>query len=336
MAKSWKEALLASGLPLENDVQEFFRGKGCITSFEYSYLRPDELNIERQFSYDINAAYVRENHFITIMTECKYRHPGTKWIFLPESYGQLSPNCFMHAIDHFVGLSFPFVSIFPRKLAPACSKGVELAGDNRNHKSITQALLQVAYAMAPKIADAIEYQVGRYLVDDHIFYHVPMIVTTSELFRIKAGVSIKEIREANLLDEVASGQDILVFNYKPGIELKKYNWNIFNDLRERVGEDKLRKKMQTFTNSMDHLFSVLSEYFAPRAFVIISVAKGWEAFDKLFRYIDELLNPSEALLREIREEEAEIDRQLKEMGIMPKVKRRKRRFSRKKPRNNSQ
>jgi hypothetical protein len=213
---------------------------------------------------------------------------------------------------------------------------VELAGDNRNHKSITQALLQVAYAMAPKIADAIEYQVGRYLVDDHIFYHVPMIVTTSELFRIKAGVSIKEIREANLLDEVASGQDILVFNYKPGIELKKYNWNIFNDLRERVGEDKLRKKMQTFTNSMDHLFSVLSEYFAPRAFVIISVAKGWEAFDKLFRYIDELLNPSEALLREIREEEAEIDRQLKEMGIMPKVKRRKRRFSRKKPRNNSQ
>lgn len=194
MSKSWKEALLASGLPLENDVQEYLRGRGCITHFEYSYLRPDEHEIKRPFSYDIDAAFIRENQFVYLMTECKYRNPDTKWIFLPDSYDgyrKFYPNDFMHAIDHFVELKFPFVSDFPRYLAPACSKGVELAGDDRNQKSINQALSQLAYAMAPKIADAIEHQVGRFLVYDHIFFHIPIVVTTAKLFRINSGVNIK-------------------------------------------------------------------------------------------------------------------------------------------------
>jgi hypothetical protein len=334
MKKSWKEALLASGLPLENDVQEYFRGKGCISNFEYSYLRPDELAIERQFSYDIDAAYIRDNQFVTLMAECKYRHPGTKWVFLPESYGgsvELHPNDFMHTMDHFVELRFPFLSNFPRHLAPACSKGVELAGDERNQKSITQALSQLAYAMAPKIADAIEHQVERLLVHDHIFFHVPMVVTTAEIFRINAGVTIKELREARSLDNVALEEEMLVLHYTPGIYLKRYNLNILNALRERLGERNLTKSMQTFTDSIDHLFSVISDHYSPTAFVVISVGKGWQALDQFFRYIDELLNPSKELLREIRKQKAEIQERLRNIGLKMKG---KRRSLRKKPRDN--
>jgi DNA-binding transcriptional MerR regulator len=335
MPKSWKEALLASGLPLENDVQEYFRGKGCISHFEYSYLRPDELEIERQFSYDIDAAYILDNQFVTLMAECKYRHPNTKWIFLPDSYdgpGELHPNDFMHPLDHFVGLRFPFRLNFPRHLAPACSKGVELAGDERNQKSITQALSQLAYAMAPKIADAIEHQVERLLVYDHIFFHVPMVVTTAGLFRINAGVTIKEIKEAHSLDKVALQEEMLVLHYTPGIELKKYNLNVLNALRQRLGEPKLTKSMQTFTDSIDHLFSVLSDHYSPKAFVIISVSKGWQSFDQFFRYVYELLNPSEELLREIREQEGEIKERLKELGLKLKGRRRRPKSLLKKPR----
>ncbi len=311
MKKSWKEALLASGLPLENDVKEYLRGKGCITHFEYSYFRPDEMKIERQFSYDIHAAYIKKNQFVKLMAECKYRHLSTKWVFLPDSYDtsdELRPNDFMHAVDHFVKLSFPFKSIFLKHLAPACSKGVELAGDNRNQKSIPQALSQLAYAMAPNIADSIAHQVGSYLVDDFIFYHIPMVVTTAELFRINEGVTINELKEAHSLENVASEEEMLVLNFTSGIELERYNMKILNTLRERVGENKLTKSMQTYTKSIDHLFSVLSKYYVPRAFVLISVAKGWQTFDRFFQYVDELLNPSEELLKETRDYEAEIEK----------------------------
>jgi hypothetical protein len=338
MKKSWKEALLASGLPLENDVQEYFRGKGCISNFEYSYLRPDELEIERQFSYDIDATYIQGNQFVNLMAECKYRHPGTKWVFLPESYGgsgELQPNAFMHPIDHFVGLRFPFVSNFPRYIAPACSKGVELAGDERNQKSINQALSQLAYAMAPKIADAIEHQVERLLVHDFIFFNIPMVITTAQVLRINDGVTIKEIREAESLGKVASEIDIIVLHYTPGIDLKRYNWNILKALRERLGEAKLTNSIKTFTDSIDHLFSVISDHYSPEAFIVISISNGWQSFDQFFRYIDELLNPSEELLKEINDKEAEINERLRKLGIKPKGRRRNRSSLRKKPHDNA-
>ena len=49
--------MLSSGLPLEYEVKRYFELKGCITNFEYSYLRPNETNIEREFSYDVDGAY---------------------------------------------------------------------------------------------------------------------------------------------------------------------------------------------------------------------------------------------------------------------------------------
>lgn len=101
-----------------------------------------------------------------------------------------------------------------------------------------------------------------------------------------------------------------MINYTPGIDLKIYNCNILSALRKRLGEPNLTKIMQTFTKSIDHLFSNLSEYYAPRAFIIISVANGWQAFDRLFQYINGLLNPSEELLKEINAHKAKINEQL--------------------------
>ena len=45
MAKSWQQSLLSSSLPLENDVKRYLDSKGCITGYEYSYLKPDETKI---------------------------------------------------------------------------------------------------------------------------------------------------------------------------------------------------------------------------------------------------------------------------------------------------
>jgi hypothetical protein len=302
MSKSWKDALLRSGVPLEADVKRYLEKRGCIVNFEFSYLKPDEHEVERQFSCDIDAAYVRPAHFISLLVECKYRHQGVQWVFVPRDYGgpdEFDPNLFMHPFDHFVSAEFPFSGLFPRRLAPCCSKGIEITNDGANEKSIDQALAQLAFAFAPKVADACEHQVMRLLGGEIIFYHVPVIVTTAELFRLKDEVSIETIRAAKSLEGVATKHDCLVHSYTAGIELRRYSEKAMEELRRKLGDQTLTKSLSTFTNDLDHFFDVIVGHYCPAAVIVISVAGGWGAFDQLFTYMDELIDPSPALRAEL-------------------------------------
>lgn len=313
MSKTWKQSLLSSGLPLEYEVKRYLESKGCIADFEYSYLRPNETNIERQFSYDVDAAYIKDEHFVTFMIECKYRHSSTQWVFTPETYGgthELGANDFMHVIDHFVPNVFPFHGWFPRCLAPACSKGIELGTSGDNDKSINQAVAQLAYAFALKIGDAIEHQVQRLLVRDVIFYHVPIIVTTANLFRLREDASVGDIEAANVIEEVATAQSCLVMNYKTGVELRRHNEQVLYSVKERLGEAALCKALNSTFKDIDHLLAVLADHYAPRAIVVMNPTVG--AFDHLFSYVDELLTPSENLLAAIKTQREESQKRFQE------------------------
>ncbi|WP_243288732.1 hypothetical protein [Geothrix terrae] len=306
MPKPWQQALLSSGLPLENDLRGYLEEKGCIASFEYSYLKPDEHTIEREFSYDLDASYIKGLHFIDLMVECKYRYPGTKWIFTPGEYGgpgELYPNDFMHPFDHFIKGKFQFGGNFPRQLAPVCSKAVELLPDGANEKSIAQALHQLSYAFAPKLISAIDHQVNRWLVHDHIFYNVPIVATTAQLFRLRDGMRIQQIREAKELEEVASVESCLIMNYTPGAELHRYNINNFNSFLARSDQKKLLSSLHSFTTDLSHFFSVLANNYCPRAVVFVTVDEAQSGFEKLFQYIGELVNPSADLLAELADQQ---------------------------------
>lgn len=323
MTKSWKDVLLGSGLPLEYEIKRYLEDKGCIVDFEYSYLRANEANIERQFSYDIDAAYIKDDHFVTFMIECKYRHPSVRWIFAPESYGgshELDSNAFMHPMDHFIPNKFPYSGSFPRHLGPACSKGIELTPHGDNDKSINQALMQLSYAFAPKIADAIEHQVHQLLVTDVMFYHVPVIATTADIFRLRESATIGDIKAASALEDVATPESCLVLNYSSGIELRRYNANILASMRQSLGETVLLGSLNTFTDDLDHLFSVIAHHYSPRAIVVIKADQT--SFDSLFAYIDELLFPSEQLSNEIKAQREAAEKQLadwrKSMNVQPK------------------
>jgi hypothetical protein len=314
MAKSWKESLLSSGLPLEFQVLKYLESKGCIANFEYSYLRPNETNVERQFSYDIDAAYIKEDHFVTFMVECKYRHPTVQWVFAPETYGghhELSQNAFMHPMDHFVPAEFPFEGSFPRQLGPACSKGIELTPSGDNDKSITQGLNQLAFAFAPKIADAVEHQVHKLLVADIVFYHIPIIATTAELFRLRENVAIEEIKSASDIAEVTTKETCLVLNYNTGVELRRYNESVFGGLRERLGDPDLSNSLNTFTEDLSHLFGVIADHYSPGCIVILHANK--DTFDHLFSYVDELLFPSDSLLGELKAQREKSEQRYKDV-----------------------
>lgn len=309
MAKPWQQSLLSSGLPLEADLLAYLQARGCIGGFEYSYLKPDELRIEREFSYDVDASYIKRNNFFDLMVECKYRHPGARWVFAPDEYGgpdELSPNDFLHPLDAFTKIKFPYGDLFPRQLAPLCSKGVEILGDGSNEKTVTQALNQLAYAFAPKLASAIEHQVDKLLGRvDHIFYSVPIIATTAEIYRLRSGVRIASIRSADTIEDVADRLPCVVMKYNTGAELKRYNIGVFNEHIARLGEKKLSSAFDTFTKSLSHYYTLLASR-SPRAVVFVTVDEQQLGLNRVFDYIDELVEPSPALMSEISAREAQL------------------------------
>jgi hypothetical protein len=327
--KTWKDYLLRSGLPLENDVKKMLADRGCVGSYEYSYLKEDENVIKKEFSYDVDAAYIKGIHFFEFMIECKYRHESTKWVFTPASYGgfrELYSNDFLHANDHFVSHRFPFKGYFPITFAPACGKGVELTTNGDNDKTIVQAIHQLAYAFAEKFASAFEHAIFNLLAGEHIFYHIPIIVTTADLWRLKEETTITEIKKASDLSEIAEQHNILIMENTTGVQLEQFNNEVFDKFRERVGDKKLQKKLNTYTDDLDHFFSVISKHYCPAAFVVMKYDEHGTSFDKLFNYINQLLQPDvelkEKLLKQARDGEkmaAEIDEMLKGAGILDEI-----------------
>ena len=316
MPKPWQQALLSSGLPLENDLRSLLTAKGCIANFEYSYLKPDENTIEREFSYDLDASYIKGAYFMNLMVECKYRHPGTKWVFAPDEYGgpdELSPNDFLHVIDDFMDLKFPYGDRFPRQLAPLCNKGVELLPDGANEKTVTQALSQLSYALAPQLASAIEHQVNRWLAVDQIFCHIPVVATTAELYRLKSETRLESIRAAKELEDVAVREPCLVMKYFPGADLQRYNATVFNRHADRVGVKKLKSTIRSYTEDLSHYYSVLANRSCPKAIVFVTVDQAQAGINHLFSYLDDLIKPSASLLSEIRSSEKQLAKLLSTM-----------------------
>src|ERR1035438_684627 len=91
MSKSWKDALLSSGLPLEYEATRILVQSGFHVDGEYPYNRRSDCGSE-EFSVDLLAHHYLENGCkdgsfkgqIAAVCECKYRNPGKTWVFMPD------------------------------------------------------------------------------------------------------------------------------------------------------------------------------------------------------------------------------------------------------------
>ncbi len=92
-SNKWKDALLKTSLPLEYLVAEKLSRKGFSIRGEYSYTRKNEQGIETEFSVDLHAVDLfkkrSDDHWasLDLLVECKYNHPGVKWVFSPHPKG---------------------------------------------------------------------------------------------------------------------------------------------------------------------------------------------------------------------------------------------------------
>jgi hypothetical protein len=305
----WKDLVLKSGLPLEYEVKAYLDEKGLVPSHEFAYLREDETGRKRSFSYDVRATMLLPGHQLELMIECKYRHPAVSWFFLPEEYGgiyELNPLDVYHPIYHFSQRISPLAhsSYYYPPLAPAVGRGVEITDSETNPKSIHQATTQLAYSFTEQIVEAVVSEVDRLLVKDIVLCHVPIIVTTANLFRLKEGVTIRDVRNAATPADIADPHDMLVMKQPEDPEIYGRNLEALDQLNTERGDD-LKKKMNWHNDNLDHLLGVLSKQ--PRAYIVLRFTEDRASFNRFLKYTADCFDPESDFYTEVQKRRAELD-----------------------------
>jgi hypothetical protein len=292
--KTWKNYLLSSGIPLEHSVTNILRQLGSPHPAEFIYERINEIGLHTQFSIDISAPFILSERdiWLELLIECKYRHKGIKWVFMPEEYrailgpdfkdvfiilDELADN---HKIDRDV------LDGYSKQYKP-CGKGIELLKNDFNPKALNQAVNQLKYAFAEKVLYSMIHQVDKLLGESSpIFAFIPIIVTTAELWRVNPDISFEEINKADDPTDIATKEDILFVNNEPDNQLKRHTYDkLFNGFTDEQ-KLKINKIMEnTGWHGLKFYFEVFSSYH-PSMFVVINFARFEKTVSNLLSFFN--------------------------------------------------
>jgi len=308
--QKWKDYFLKSGVPLEFEIKKILDKNNCLTKYDESYLRENELNVETEFSYDINSVNIKDQNYFELMIECKYRDESTNWVFLPENIKwdkrSLALNSILHPNDYFTYENkFHFNPFEMPYLAQSCSKGIEITTHGQNPKSITQAVSQLSYAMSKKILDTIIHHLeSNDGCEDNIHYHIPIIVTTANLYLLNDNMTIKSIKDCNDLNDVGTKQKHLIFNCNIGKDLEDYNKKVLSKILKRFDKDFLNRRIGSrHFNNFDSFISAVSRILCPSNIYIVQHTEDSETFDDLFEILKEVSYPDKTI-RFIKDKES--------------------------------
>jgi hypothetical protein len=292
--KSWKDFLLSSGLPLEYAVSKILANAGAIGNEVFHYQRRNELNIQTDFSVDIESTYVHGNDlWLEMLVECKYRHDSSKWVFTPAEYRSVLGPEFNHVFLSLDDLADDYtintdaIERFS-SLYRLANDGVEILTTDANSKSIANALCQLKYAIPNKIASALEHQIDHMLGDrSPIFIILPIVVTTAELWRIRPEQTISQIRKSQDISDIADREDILILYHKPDNELRQYSNEI---LSKHFSDDQKSRMSKVLSSAGKHDFDFYTGVFSthfPSMYVIIHFDRFESAITNVIRFFSD-------------------------------------------------
>lgn len=232
-APKWKDYLLKSGLPLEHLVSERLEAQEFYICGEYRYTRPGAKESPTEFSVDLHAfLFLRdspESHWgkSNLLVECKYHHPGVRWIFAPDTRGSLyifTGGCISRFEDlttYRIKNTAPLAK--PDRELDICTRGVALHGTGCESKPIDEGLYQLRYAIPSFIAEAVREQIAETNEEDlHIAFLCPLLVTTASLHVLNEGMTLEAYQQAGSFDDISAEVDALVAFQVPGPEYRGY------------------------------------------------------------------------------------------------------------------
>ena len=272
-SNKWKDALLRSSLPLEHLIAQKLSKSGIYVSGEYTYLRPNENEINTEFSTDIWAFnFLEENcgeeeflaccHFII---ECKYCHPGKKWIFSPHlddddtlDVGYI--NIFQDLCVKQVNASL--LKSFDQTLK-YCIKGVEIDEKECNPEPISKGLNQLKYAAVQLSKNCITNQICAFHDEElRLEFLCPILVTTASLYVIKDNLTLNDFQGLNDVEDIAEKVNFLVVNQINGVQIDKYIEKIKSELCDTYKQiDTRLKEIDEILNNSDYQGYHMSNVF---------------------------------------------------------------------------
>lgn len=282
---NWKNFLLSSGLPLEQSIIQRLKSFDFEHVSEYRYERVDIDGQNKVFSIDVHA-YKYATPWTELFIECKYRYDETQWIFIPEEYDRLLDEFSYETLiilDHFRNNRFDTkqLKMFTDTI-PLCGKGIEILPKDKNPKSIEQSIYQLKYALLEEAIASVKDQID-WNPSDHLL--IPIIVTTASLRRLKASVSISDIRSAKEVDDVSTLEKYLIVKDDPDVQFKRYaKTRIKNSFDESLVLKYNEAKTSPIQN-FSHFSSWFSENYPSKYFVV-----NLEYFEEFITTLLEILD----------------------------------------------
>lgn len=295
--KAWKQHLLSSGLPLEFTVRRILEDFGLFHPNEFRYERLNEAGQPTVFSVDLNTSkiYTDRNLWIELFIECKYRHDNTRWVFTPHEFSDMWSTEFSDVfvtVDLFAdGRTINRTALESlQSYYNLCEKGIEITDKGSNPASLKHGLQQLRYALVEKIISALEHQYHGWLGQPSpLFVHLPILVTTAELWRLQSGTTLERLREADALEDVATKHDLLFVHDPPDSEFQRHTKRRFKDEFPEDQWDAMTADMSqrhgTTKTFAAYVSQVARNY--PSMFLIIRHERFRTAMENLFRFFEQ-------------------------------------------------
>lgn len=319
--KTWKNYLLKSGLPFEYEVKECLIKHNCNVWDEYSYIRSDENNLDKEFSYDLDADLwsLKGNHCHNFMIECKYKTEPTNWVFLPDPYShqqEVNSASFMHPLDYLINNQFlfthpPYDKLKP-PLGPCCLKGIELFKDSFVETNIYKAINQLSYAFADKLVACFENQLKFKHTASTLYFNIPIIITNAELYLLNEQVKTTDIQDSEEITDISTRHDFLMFHNKSSEALKRYNHGLLSDYFASIDKETFQQRNKSFSEDIDHLVNVIADHYCPQVILIMHHDKEHANYQKLFDYLSFFTEPSAELTEAIKKAREDADQKMRD------------------------
>ena len=285
--ENWKEILLKSGIPLESSIRNILEGMSFDGVLEYNFLRKNDKDIINNFSVDIHACkniYANKiSHkcfTLEYLIECKYCTPDSHWVFMPNanSYSVETPSLY---IDHFdseycCNSSYLETIFNEYKIT---GKGFSLRNKNSDNTQIKEAYNQLSYAYIHRYIEKSSWD------NYDVYFLIPIIVTTANLWRLKENITIGKIQHANKLEEVCENYNVLRFQSDSDRLMANYFREKYDEL-DKYTKAKIAQRFHKNYNETIEAFIDAESTFVPNTFLIMNYAN----FEKEFRKLDQSLS----------------------------------------------
>lgn len=269
--KQFKKALTQSGVPLEFEVAKLIASFDETVSVEtdFSFTRTTERGMEKDFSVDLAATFLlgerQGTRFLWhTLFECKYRHEGVAWCFLP-AVSQPTKNSYHPC--YVILDRFPQKPFFVDKSCSAywehdaglgitrtelgeslqhiteCTKGLEIRNGQPNPEAVREGTFQLQYAHVVQVAADLGNELQR-ILEPILIEHGPstvhiytrFLVTTARLFVLRADLSLSEMESTTEYAELGQEKELIELRGPNSPDLNSYHWAVLEALKQ-IPED---------------------------------------------------------------------------------------------------